>query len=291
MPESDEDAREAVEKVFGVRPCLWQLKAARMILGGQDTLTIAPTGSGKTLSYWLALVFVPEGTIVVVTPLKDLGSQFENELKQKGFCALNVTGNITTNNLYKDIASLKYRVVIFSPESIVNDSRFDDLLSNRKFMRSVISFVFDEAHVIEQWGGAFRPEYQKLGPLRYTMVRHVPYQLGSATLPPIIAQKLTGHLHLGQDTKTIRLDTDWKNIFLCVQRMKHPLSSYRDLAPLLQTSKKFIVFFNSRNTAQDGARFLRSCLPIHEMNNITWVHSGMSYDFRREEIGALKAGL
>ncbi|KAJ3934626.1 MAG: hypothetical protein NXY57DRAFT_653669 [Lentinula lateritia] len=62
MPESDEDAREAVEKVFGVRPCLWQLKAARTILGGQDTLTIAPTGSGKTLSSWLALVFVPEGT-------------------------------------------------------------------------------------------------------------------------------------------------------------------------------------------------------------------------------------
>ncbi|KAJ3911345.1 P-loop containing nucleoside triphosphate hydrolase protein [Lentinula edodes] len=291
MPESDEDAREAVEKVFGVRPCLWQLKAARMILGGQDTLTIAPTGSGKTLSYWLELVFVPEGTIVVVTPLKDLGSQFENELKQKGFCALNVTGNITTNNLYKDIASLKYRVVIFSPESIVNDSRFDDLLSNRKFMRSVISFVFDEAHVIEQWGGTFRPEYQKLGPLRYIMVRHVPYQLGSATLPPIIAQKLTGHLHLGQDTKTIWLDTDRKNIFLRVQRMKHPLNSYRDLAPLLQTSKKFIVFFNSRNAAQDGARFLRSCLPVHEMNDITWVHSGMSDDFRREEIGALKAGL
>ncbi|KIK59958.1 hypothetical protein GYMLUDRAFT_168548 [Collybiopsis luxurians FD-317 M1] len=134
MPDSDEEAQEQAQIVWGVRLCLWQLKAVRTILKGQDVLTIAPTGAGKTLVYWLVLAFVKDGCIIVVTPLKDLGSQFKAELKAKGFSALNVTGNIVTDEVYKEIALLKYHVVIFSPESMVKDHRFNDLLNNQTFM-------------------------------------------------------------------------------------------------------------------------------------------------------------
>ena len=39
------------------------------ILAGKDVITIAPTGSRKSLTYWMPLLFIKYGITVVVTPL------------------------------------------------------------------------------------------------------------------------------------------------------------------------------------------------------------------------------
>ncbi|KAJ3768641.1 P-loop containing nucleoside triphosphate hydrolase protein [Lentinula raphanica] len=292
---SDEHIRNRAFAIFGKYPCLWQIKAARAIFQGKDVLTVAPTGAGKSFAYWLSLIFTEDGTIIVVTPLKELGAQFEAELNAVSCTALNVTARNSTDELYKDIAKLKYRVVIFSPETMAKDPRYDTLLHNRIFMRSVITIVIDETHVIREWGGTFRPEYQTLGPSRYALPRHIPYHLGTATLPPYDAEQLKKHLNLGTDTTVIRLDTDRKNVFHRVQKMEYPVNSYHSLAPLIPKSastkpKKFLVFFNSRNAAQEGAQFLRSRLPEHEVELVKWIHSGMTDEFRHDEVHALKVG-
>ncbi|KAJ3730830.1 P-loop containing nucleoside triphosphate hydrolase protein [Lentinula raphanica] len=296
LPKSDEEIRDQAFTLFGKYPCLWQIQAARAIFEGKDVLMVAPTGSGKSLAYWLSLVFDEKGTIIVVTPLKELGAQFEGQLNDVGCAAINVTAHNATDAIYKDISKLKYRVVIFSPETMAKDHRYDILLHNRVFMCSVIDIVIDESHVIREWGGTFRPEYHTLGPSRYALPRHIPYHLGTATLPPNDAEQLKMHLNLGADTTEIRLDTDRKNIFHRVQKMKYPANSYHDLAPLVSQSsdasvqKKFLVFFNSRNASQEGAQFLRSRLPEHEVDLIKWIHSGMTDEFRHDEVHALKLG-
>ncbi|KAJ3964225.1 hypothetical protein EV361DRAFT_764519, partial [Lentinula raphanica] len=61
-------------------PCLWQIKAARTVLEGKNVLTIAPTDTEKSFAYWLPFAFVEHGTIILVTPLKELGAQFETQL-------------------------------------------------------------------------------------------------------------------------------------------------------------------------------------------------------------------
>ena len=100
MPISDAETQSQAEQVFGVRPCLWQIKAARAILEGHDVLTVAPTGAGKTHSYWLVLPF-SNGTVLLVTPLKDLSAQL-------GFNTVNVTGNIASNELYSETSLYTY---------------------------------------------------------------------------------------------------------------------------------------------------------------------------------------
>ncbi|KAJ3828650.1 P-loop containing nucleoside triphosphate hydrolase protein [Lentinula raphanica] len=295
-PETDDEFRNQAFKVFGTYPCLWQIKAARAVLEGKDVLTIAPTGAGKSFAYWLCLAFIQEGTMIVVTPLKELGAQFEAQLNTVGYRAFNVTARNATDEVYKDIAKLHYRVVIFSPETMAKDHRYDVLLHNRIFMRSVINIVIDESHVIREWGGTFRPEYHALGPSRYALPRRIPYHLGTATLPIDDAAQLKEHLNLGPDATEIRLDTDRKNIFHRVQKMKHPVNSYRDLAPLISQcsdaprAKKFLVFFNSRNAAQEGAEFLRARLSESEVEQVKWIHSGMTDEFRHNEVHALKVG-
>jgi superfamily II DNA helicase RecQ len=64
MPDSDKEVQRLVEEKFGVCPCLWQIQVVCKILAQDDVITIAVTGSGKSLTYWMPLLFVMHGVIV-----------------------------------------------------------------------------------------------------------------------------------------------------------------------------------------------------------------------------------
>ena len=70
MPESDKEVQRLVEEVFGFKPCLWQILIVCAILAGEDVITnIAPTGSGKSLTYWIPLLYIKHSITVVISPL------------------------------------------------------------------------------------------------------------------------------------------------------------------------------------------------------------------------------
>ena len=81
MPDSDKEVQSQVEAVFGFRPCLWQIRVVHAILNGNNVINIAPTGSGKSMTYWMPLLYIKHGISVVVTPLKLLGGQFADMLQ------------------------------------------------------------------------------------------------------------------------------------------------------------------------------------------------------------------
>ncbi|PBL00002.1 P-loop containing nucleoside triphosphate hydrolase protein [Armillaria gallica] len=298
MPEKDEEVQARVQAVFGCSPCLWQIEVARRVLAGEDVITIAPTGAGKSLTYWIPLAFAEKGIVMVVLPLKQLGTQFSSSLVSKGFSAISVTAKNTCNTLYSDMKNGKYRVIMFSPEIIEQDSRFDSLIKSKKFMDQLINVVFDKAHCIKEWGSTFRNSYRKLGHLRHLMARRVPYHLGTATLPPSAIEPLKKELRLDPNTTILRLNTDRPNIFFCVQQIEYPINSYHDLTFLIPKDLdpdgplpvKFLVFFNSCKEAEEGAKFLHSRLPPKLRDKVKWVHSGMTDEFWEDSIHALKIG-
>ena len=68
-------------------------------------------------------------------------------------------------------------------------------------------------------------------PYSYLLSRLFPFHLGSATLGPGMEPNVRHNLHLRDDlTSVIRLNTDRPNIFLIVEKMKHPANSFEDLA-------------------------------------------------------------
>ena len=188
-----------------------------------------------------------------------------------------------------------------SPEILNNDSHFKELWGKKQFTDNLINLVLDEAHVIKEWGGTFRSNYLHIGPIRYllTCKPTVGIHLGTATMPPDQLPEIRANLHLHEDaTQTFRLPTDRPNIFLVVRRMEYDLGSYHNLAFVIKLNlstadprpPKFLIFFNSRKEAQEGAKFLWKRLSLELHNRIKWYHSGMTDEFREDEMHVLQIG-
>ena len=73
LPETDREVQEKVKEVFGFTPCLWQIHIIRTVLNSDDVIPIARTGSGKSITYWIPVLFIKYGISIIVTPLKLLG--------------------------------------------------------------------------------------------------------------------------------------------------------------------------------------------------------------------------
>ena len=95
------ELRSHVEEKFGIMPCIFQACSALAQLEQKDCITISPTGSGKTLTFWIPLLFNKGGITVVITALNILGDKNVAELAKLGISAVNITSDSATNELFK----------------------------------------------------------------------------------------------------------------------------------------------------------------------------------------------
>ncbi|KIK76827.1 hypothetical protein PAXRUDRAFT_168656 [Paxillus rubicundulus Ve08.2h10] len=244
-------------KKFGVRPCLWQLKVAEGLLkGDKDVVCTAGTGMGKTLSFWLPLLFRPEGIQIVVTPLNMLGKQNAASLARAGIQAIAINSETST------LSNFMYWVIIVSPEQLMKaNGDFKKQLKNTLFASRIISVVIDKAHCLTDWGD-FRPEYKELQRLRYILLDTIPIMITSATLTKDTLSNALQLLHMHRDKlTTICRSSDCPNLKIGVRKIKYALNSYADLAFLIPTGwkigdplpPKFLIFFDDIQDAINAA--------------------------------------
>jgi len=89
---SHEEIRQKTFEAFGFYPCLWQIRVVEAILKhDHDVISIAATGSGKTLTFWMPLLFHKGGIQMVVTPLNLLGTLNVDDLVSKGFTVITIS--------------------------------------------------------------------------------------------------------------------------------------------------------------------------------------------------------
>ncbi|KAG1763647.1 hypothetical protein EV702DRAFT_1219569 [Suillus placidus] len=146
------DLRALALKRFGKRPCLWQLKVAKAFLQkDRDIVCIAGTSLGKTMSFWLPLLW-KKGLQIIVTPLNQLGKQNVDSLAKAGMQSISISGETASWSNFRDIEDLKYLVIIVSPEQLMKPGgEFEKLLRKPEFAKQIIGFVFDEAHCVTSW--------------------------------------------------------------------------------------------------------------------------------------------
>ena len=106
MSDDNKEVQREVEERTGTQPCIWQIEVVHMVLNGKDMITIAATDSGKSFPYWIPLLYIKYGIVILVTPLKLLSKQFVDILEKNQLCAVSIMAANATNGLF-EVSNLK----------------------------------------------------------------------------------------------------------------------------------------------------------------------------------------
>ena len=83
--------QDLTQAKFSKRACWYQVRTTLALYEGKDVVGCAPTGAGKTMSFWIPLLMALEDghdkMTIVATPLNLLGKQNVQVLEEGGLAA------------------------------------------------------------------------------------------------------------------------------------------------------------------------------------------------------------
>ena len=174
------------------------------LLAGHNTLSIMPTGGGKSLIYWIAGLGLG-GTTLALFPLTALMDEQAQKLETHGLDVLTLHSGISTSQQQKKLMAMRNGkmpdFIFVSPERIGNDGFLEYILSEKR--EAIKLVVIDEIHCISQWGHDFRPFYLEIPPFLdgvFGNHKNWPVILGlTATLNQKDTQEVCQDFHIEPD--------------------------------------------------------------------------------------------
>lgn len=223
------------------------------VLKGESAVAIFPTGSGKSLCYQLASLYLPHLTLVVSPLLALISDQLES-MQNNGIPAARIDSTLKGDEVRKirdNVKLGKIKVLMVSVERFKNEN-FRQFLSGVE----VSLLVVDEAHCISEWGHNFRPDYMKLPSYRIQFnIKQV--LLLTATATPRVIEDMCSRFSI--DKRNVTLTGFYRsNLHLSVLPVAEA-SKMDELVRILKPVKEesSIVYVTLQKRAEDVAHYLR----------------------------------
>lgn len=177
-----------------------QEQAIQSVLEGHSTLTVMPTGGGKSICYQIpALLF--EGTTLVVSPLISLMKDQVDTLVQLGIKATYINSSLTLTETRERLASYKkgdYKLLYVAPERLESHEFLDAIRE-----MTIPLIAVDEAHCISQWGHDFRPSYLNIQHVIQTLPEKPRLLALTATATPKVREDICHALSIDEANTVI----------------------------------------------------------------------------------------
>ena len=249
--------QQSLKDVFGFDSLRQgQEQTITQLLAGYSSLSIFPTGSGKSLCYQLTALHLPHLTLVVSPLLALMKDQLEF-LASKGIAAASIDSTLKgtqSQQIMTAVRSGDIKILMVSVERFKNE-RF------RQFIQSVpvSMLVVDEAHCISEWGHNFRPDYLKLPQYRQelgipltlllTATATKKVKLDMAEKFAISAEHIvqTGFYRSNLDLNVVAIANSDKNSYLASQIKQQPHLNL----------ESGIVYVTLQHTAEQVASYLQ----------------------------------
>jgi ATP-dependent DNA helicase RecQ len=223
------------------------------MLSGRDVLSVAPTGSGKSISYWVPAV-VDGGLTLVVSPLIALMKDQVDRLTHRGVAATFVNSSVEPfeqrERLERALGG-EYRLLFLAPERLARPGFIDQLAKLR-----IGRIVVDEAHCISTWGHDFRPDYRLLSAAIAACGRP-PVAGFTATATPQVRADIANSLQLRDPFVSVS-GFNRPTLTLAVIRCRGERAKQDQLRSLLATpGQQALVYVGTVSAAEELAADLR----------------------------------
>lgn len=246
-----------------------QLSVIEAVLSKKDTLTLLPTGAGKSLCFQVPTL-CNNGICIIISPLIALMQDQVKDLVARNISAVSLGANMsfeTQTTLLKDIEAKKYQFVYCSPEKLAQKS-FQEFLQKIP----IGLFAIDEAHCISQWGYDFRPSYRKLDVLK-KLFPNTPLLAMTASAIPLVQADIIQQLGLKEATV---ISDHFLRPHLKYEVQKVPVKLFSLKNILTTANGAVIVYCNTRNSVDQLTQLLKDY-----KFSVAAYHAGMSMEQRQ----------